>query len=91
MTEPDGGSLGRFRVGDRVRVRSDVPDGNPRTPAYLRNRTGTVLLRHGVVNNPLDHTAPYPPLYSIVFVLPDEPEAEVLADLHEEWLTEAGD
>jgi hypothetical protein len=83
---------GRFREGDRVRVLTDVPGGNPRTPRYLRDRTGTVLLRHGIVDNPLDHHDPYPPLYSVVFALSDgrSPHDEVLADLHEEWLTDAG-
>jgi hypothetical protein len=86
-------SLGRFRSGDRVRVRTQVREGNPRTPAYLRGMTGTVLLRHGVVDNPLDHRDPYPPLYSVVFALPDgrNPHDEVLADLHEEWLIDATD
>jgi hypothetical protein len=84
-------ALGRFREGDRVRVRPEVPEGNPRTPRYLRDLTGTVLLRHGIVQNPLDHRDPYPPLYSVVFALPDgrNPHDEVLADLHEEWLTDA--
>jgi hypothetical protein len=84
---------GRFRVGDRVRVRAEARGGNPRTPAYLRGLTGTVLLRHGVVENPLDHRDAYPPLYSVVFVLPDgrNPHDEVLADLHEEWLTDAAE
>jgi hypothetical protein len=84
-------NLGRFREGDRVRVRTEVPEGSPRTPRYLRDRTGTVVLRHGIVENPLDHSDPYPPLYSVVFALPDDrnPHDEVLADLHEEWLTDA--
>jgi hypothetical protein len=83
--------MGRFHVGDRVVVRAEAPGGNPRTPGYLRNRSGTVLLRHGVVENPLDHSYAYPPLYSVVFALADDrdPHDEVLADLHEEWLTEA--
>jgi nitrile hydratase subunit beta len=79
--------LGRFREGDPVRVLEDVPDGNPRTPHYLRGHTGTVVRRHGVVVNPLDHREPYPPLYSVVFQLADGDE--VLADLHDEWLTPA--
>jgi hypothetical protein len=85
--------LGRFRVGDRVRVRTEVPNGNPRTPGYLRDMTGTVLLRHGILDNPLDHHDAYPPLYSVVFELPDgrNPHDEVLADLNEEWLTDATD
>jgi hypothetical protein len=57
----------RFGVGDRVRVLDDVPGGNPRTPHYLRGRTGTVVRAHGVVENPLDHRDTYPPLYTVVF------------------------
>jgi hypothetical protein len=95
MSADPGGpaSSDRFRVGDRVRVRSEVPDGNPRTPRYLRGLTGTVVLRHGVVENPLDHRDAYPPLYSVVFPVPDgrHPHDEVLADVHEEWLTDASD
>lgn len=46
---------------------------------------------HGVVVNPLDHEHAYPPLYSIVFTMPNgrEPHDELLADIHEEWLVEA--
>jgi hypothetical protein len=80
----------RFRVGDRVRVLTDVPGGNPRTPRYLRGRTGTVVRGHGVVVNPLDHADPYPPLYSVLFALTGGRD-EVVADLHEEWLEPAPD
>ena len=89
MNEPPVSELGRFHEGDRVRVLTEVPGGNPRTPRYLRGRTGTVVLRHGIVDNPLDHTHPYPPLYSVLFPLPGQEPDEVLADLHEEWLTQA--
>jgi hypothetical protein len=80
----------RFRVGDRVRVLADVPGGNPRTPRYLRGRTGIVVRRHGVVVNPLDHHDPYPPLYSVLFAVAGTRD-EILADLHEEWLEPAPD
>ena len=82
----------RFAVGDRVRVREEVPKGNPRTPRYLRGRTGTVVRCHGLVENPLDHQGVYPPLYSILFTIDEgpEPHDEVLADIHEEWLARAG-
>lgn len=87
MGESTSGA-GRFREGDRVEILISVPDGNPRTPRYLRGRTGTVVVCHGIVDNPLDHKTPYPPLYSIVFPVPDrrDPHDEVLADIHEEWL-----
>lgn len=73
-----------FRPADRVTVLEDNPEGNPRTPRYLRGRTGEVLRAHGVVVNPLDHRQPYPPLYTVVFRL--DTGDEVAADLHEEWL-----
>ena len=80
-------------MGDRVRVRSDVDGGNPRTPSYAKGRIGTVTAFHGVVVNPLDHHQPYPPLYTIVFRVADlsgntTPDL-VTADLHEEWLEPA--
>jgi hypothetical protein len=81
-------SAERFRVGDEVRVLDAVAGGNPRTPRYLRGRTGTVVKCHGVVENPLDHHQVYPPLYSIVFRVTDGSgvQDEVLAEIHEEWL-----
>lgn len=84
--------LGRFREGELVRVLEEVADGNPRTPRYLRGWTGRIVRRHGIVENPLDHHDPYPPLYSVLFDLPDARlrHDQVLADLHEEWLVTAG-
>lgn len=83
--------LGRFREGDKVRVLTEVDGGNPRTPNYLRGRTGTVVKLHGIVENPLDHHHPYPPLYTIVFELSDVEGGgdEIIADLHDEWLEPA--
>ena len=93
LPPPEGaGAAGRFHLGDRVRVRTTVPDGNPRTPSYLHERIGTVVQRHGVVDNPLDHRDPYPALYSVVFPIAADDRGlgdEVLADLHEEWLEPA--
>lgn len=81
----------RFSLGDRVRVLDDVSGGNPRTPHYLRGRTGRVVAFHGIVVNPLDHRQPYPPLYSVAFSMPDDKGTgdEVIADIHEEWLVAA--
>jgi hypothetical protein len=81
---------GRFREGDRVLVLDEVRDGNPRTPRYLRGWTGVVVRGHGIVDNPLDHHEPYPPLYSVLFTIPGAVGEQVLADLHEEWLAPAG-
>lgn len=87
---PQTGS-GGLAQGQRVRVLDDVAGGNPRTPGYLRGRVGTIVLRHGVVHNPLDHHEDYPPLYSVLFDLDDgrTPHDQVLADLHEDWLAAA--
>lgn len=80
----------RFVPGDRVRVLIERPGGNPRTPGYVRGKVGTVAARHGVIENPLDHHRPYPPLYSITFRLEDLGGARgddlVVVDLHDEWL-----
>ncbi len=76
-----------FTPAQRVAVLHECPGGNPRTPRYVRGRVGEVLQAHGVVVNPLDHRAPYPPLYTVLFVLGGGDE--VTADLHEEWLRPA--
>jgi hypothetical protein len=81
---------GRFAIGDRVRVRPHVEGGNPRTPGYAKGCTGMVSAFHGIIDNPLDHHHPYPPLYTIVFRVADLSGMTgadlVTADLHEEWL-----
>lgn len=38
----------RFAVGARVRVRNLQPTGHTRLPGYLRGRTGTIVIAHGV-------------------------------------------
>jgi hypothetical protein len=84
----DPGTPHRFRVGDRVRVRTEVAGGNPRTPPHVRGRTGVVVACHGVIVNPLDHHDAYPPMCSVAFVLADGPGGrdELVAEVHEEWL-----
>jgi nitrile hydratase subunit beta len=83
----------QFRVGSRVRVKSANPAGNPRTPQYVRGKTGVVALVHGVVDNPIDHRGNYPPLYSVVFAVGDVfggPSRDQLSvDLHDDWLEPA--
>ena len=44
----------RFHVGDRVQVKRTNPAGNPRTPAYVRGKSGIVTALHGSIDNPLD-------------------------------------
>ncbi len=49
---------------ERVRVRSDMPPGHIRTPAYLRGKTGLIERRLGPFPNPeqLAYRQPATPL-----------------------------
>lgn len=84
---------GRFKIGDRVLVKRDVPGGNPRTPRYVRGKEGRVAKIHGVMDNPLDHRGRYPPLYTITLDVKDvfggAGDGTLYVDVHEEWLEEA--
>jgi hypothetical protein len=82
------GPAGGFTRGDSVRVLTDRAEGNPRTPGYARGRTGVVIREYGIVENPLDHRTPYPPMYSVQFDL-DRPGDQIVAELHEDWLERA--
>ena len=81
----------RFHVGDRVRVERANPAGNPRTPAYIRGKSGTVTALHGSIVNPLDHRGVYPPLCTVLFrvgeVFGSASSDTLSVDLHEDWLT----
>jgi len=83
----------KFKAGDTVRVRPEHPGGNPRTPEYVRGKTGVVVTVHGVIDNPVDHRGCYPPLYTVMFDVKDvfgRPSDEKLCvDIHEEWLEQA--
>ena len=87
-------SEARFHVRDRVRVKRANPEGNPRTPAYVRGKEGVVTALHGSIVNPLDHRGVYPPLYSVLFSVREVfggPSQDTLSvDLHEDWLAPAG-
>lgn len=86
-------SEGRFKVGDRILVKQDELGGNPRTPKYVRGKSGVIAAVHGVIENPRDHRGLYPPLYTVRFdvaELSDQPDGDtVWVDIHEEWLQPA--
>jgi hypothetical protein len=42
----------RYKVGDRVRVKSVYPPGHRRTPAYIRGKTGVIERICGAFPNP---------------------------------------
>jgi hypothetical protein len=83
----------RFAVGEAVRVRTEVPDGNPRTPEYVRGKRGVIDVVHGTMANPIDHRGVYPTLYTVRFVIKDlfggAVEDILRVDVHEEWLEPA--
>lgn len=83
-------SGGKFRQGDQVIVKRENPNGNPRTPAYIRGKKGVIAEVHGVISNPRDHRGLYPPLYSVVFEVKEifgtSTQDKLWVDLHEDWL-----
>ena len=85
----------RFSVGDRVRVKHENPEGNPRTPGYVRGKDGVIAAVHGTAENPIDHRGVYPPLYTVEFgvqhLFGSVSSDTVWVDVHEEWLEEPGD
>jgi len=90
MPEP----MHRFHIGDRVLVERAKPTGNPRTPAYVRGKSGIVTALHGSIANPLDHRGAYPPLCSVLFLVSEvfggTSHDTLAVDLHEDWLEPAG-
>jgi nitrile hydratase len=83
----------RFAVGQPVRVREECPGGNPRTPDYLKGKLGVIAALCGVIENPSDHRATYPYLYTVAFdvaeLFGEDSRDKVYADVHEEWLEPA--
>lgn len=80
----------RFKIGERVKVKQEHPRGNPRTPRYIRGKSGIISAVYGAIENPLDHRGVYPPLYTVKFDLNElfgTPTKDTLCvDLHEDWI-----
>ena len=85
-----GTETGGFKVGDPVAVKQENPNGNPRTPKYIRGKAGVVVEVHGVISNLNDHRGLYPPLYTVAFnvkeVFGGASLDKIRMDLHEDWL-----
>jgi hypothetical protein len=83
----------RFAAGERVRVRTSSAGANPRTPVYLRGKTGVIAELHGATYAPHDHRGVYPYLYTVAFEVSEisgkESTDKILVDLTEEWLEPA--
>ncbi len=88
----------KYSVGDRVRVKDEVPGGSNRTPFFIRGKKGVVAHYHGLAENPRDLAyggtgEPPLPLYSVSFHLAhlydEDPQLvhdRVLVDVWEDWL-----
>ena len=80
----------KFKQGDQVLVKRDNPKGNPRTPMYIRGKSGVVVDVHGIISNPHDHRGLYPPLYTVVFevreIFGGASQDKLWVDVHEDWL-----
>lgn len=83
----------KYRVGDVVRVATDNPSGNPRTPRYIRGKRGVIGQVHGILEYSRDHRGTHKPLYTVRFdlseVSPCRDPDSIWVDVHEEWLSEA--
>jgi Nitrile hydratase beta subunit len=81
----------KFKIGDAVVVAFEKPNGNPRTPKYIRGKRGVIGLVHGVLENVGDHRGIHAPLYTVRFDLSEvstcHDQDSIWVDVHEEWLS----
>jgi hypothetical protein len=85
-------SNSKFKIGDAVVVATEIGQrNNPRTPEYVRGKSGVIGLVHGVLENPKDHRGLYDPLYTVRFDLSAlsscSDQDSIWVDVHEEWLS----
>ena len=91
----------RFEAGQQVRVLDLGKAGHVRTPAYIRDKVGTVLERCGAYLNPEDLSlghcgGPVVPLYRVGFRMDDLwPDYEgpasdrLFIEVYDHWLADA--
>ena len=88
----------KFNVGDRVKIKVEVPGGTNRTPFFIRGKKGVIVYYHGLAWNSRDLSyggtgEPKLPLYGVSFHMahlydedPDFLGDRVLVDVWEDWL-----
>ena len=92
--------VGKFKAGDRVRVRFEDRPGHIRTPWYIRGKTGWIERVYGDFLNPESLAfgrdgLPERTLYLVAFNQSDvwgkavDYKDKVLVDIYEHWLTPA--
>lgn len=93
-------SSGRFKPGDRVRVRAEDRPGHIRTPFYIRGKIGWVERVHGEFRNPESlaygrNGLPKRSLYLVGFHQAEvwnkyaAPKDKLFIDIYEHWLDPA--
>ena len=94
-------SSGRFKPGDRVRVRAEDRPGHIRTPFYIRGKSGWVERVYGEFLNPESLAygrdgLPKRPLYLVGFrqagvweKYETAPKDKLYIDIYEHWLEPA--
>ncbi|MGH7831611.1 MAG: SH3-like domain-containing protein [Candidatus Binatia bacterium] len=94
-------TTGKFRPGDRVRVKMEDRPGHIRTPFYVRGKTGWVEKVHGGFLNPEllaygRDGLPKRTLYLVGFHQPEvwsayaaSPKDKLYVDIYEHWLEPA--
>ena len=94
-------AVGKYRPGDRVRVRMEDRPGHIRTPFYIRGKTGWVERVHGEFLNPESLAygrdgLPKRPLYLIGFHQAEvwgeysaSGRDKLYVDIYEHWLNPA--
>ncbi|HEY2988511.1 MAG TPA: SH3-like domain-containing protein [Candidatus Binatia bacterium] len=91
---------GRFKPGDRVRVRMEDRPGHIRTPYYIRGKTGWIERVHGEFRNPESLAygrdgLPKRSLYLVGFHQAEvwqrygAPKDKLFIDIYEHWLDPA--
>jgi len=84
--------MGRFVIGQRVRVKFENVGPNRRVPDYVKGKLGVIVSVHGIVPNySHDHTEDWGPLYSVQFELEGTgslPREKIIVDIHEPWLSD---
>jgi nitrile hydratase len=95
------GPIGRFKPGDRIRVRAEDRPGHIRTPFYIRGKIGRVERLHGEFLNPEllaygRDGLPKKPLYLVSFKQTEvwddyktSPNDKLYVDIYEHWLEPA--
>jgi len=93
--------MGRFKAGDRVRVKMEDRPGHIRTPFYVRGKTGRVEIVHGDFLNPEllaygGDGLPKRTLYLVGFGQADvwghygaSPGDKLYVDIYDHWLEPA--